>query len=292
MVRRMKTRYKACLVLALFGIALFGYSIHQRHLELHTIFCQVSSVPESLENLDNSSEIQLGTGMVLPKGYLPFVEPLPMKADWNDTEEQIQLILSEIEQVIPKVTFTHMDNTTCIEKSRASIVNPKERYGTGDKVTVQLDMHDYLGNRKKYGGDLLRARIYSTDLGAGASGKISDFQNGTYHVEFTLFWAGKVKISLLLIHPSEAVVALWRVKNTGYDLISHQGRYTSPTESIDTRCSYDLDTKDEVCELMAKKGEYPFYCIKPPHMPCASLTMLGSFFTMNTHLTDLEKASL
>lgn len=47
----------------------------------------------------------------------------------------------------------------------------------------------------------------SPDLKAGAAGKVTDFNNGTYLVSFTLFWEGQVTLSLLLIHPSEEGVS-------------------------------------------------------------------------------------
>ncbi|XP_078520615.1 NXPE family member 4-like [Lissotriton helveticus] len=207
----------------------------------------------------------------------------------DETEQQVRKILSEVNKLIPKVTFTHLDNTTCTEKSKVSILSPRERYCIGDEVTVQLDMHDYLGNRKKYGGDMLRARIYSPDLMAGASGRITDLHNGTYHVQFTLFWAGKVKISLFLIHPSEAVAALWRARHSGFKTVDHKAKYTNATHSIDVKCAYDLDTEEEVCNIMENRDEYPFYCIKPAHMPCATITQMTSYATYKSYFTDLER---
>lgn len=50
--------------------------------------------------------------------------------------------------------------------------------------------------QKPYGGDFLRARMSSPALQAGASGKVSDLNNGTYLVSFTLFREGQVSLSL------------------------------------------------------------------------------------------------
>ncbi|XP_069089633.1 NXPE family member 4-like isoform X2 [Pleurodeles waltl] len=206
----------------------------------------------------------------------------------TQTDLQIRRFMSEIDRLVPNVTFSHKDNTTCALKSRAFIVKPRDRYCIGDKVTVQLDMYDYLGHRKTYGGDALRTRIYSPGVKAAASGSIQDFNNGTYHVHFMLFWEAKVRISLLLIHPSEGASALWRARNMGYKYVTHKGKFTSATQEVITQCGFELDSKEEVCEYLDERDEEAFYCVKPTQLPCGSLTELASLRTELTYLSNLE----
>ncbi|KAJ1159452.1 hypothetical protein NDU88_012102 [Pleurodeles waltl] len=206
----------------------------------------------------------------------------------TQTDLQIRRFMSEIDRLVPNVTFSHKDNTTCALKSRAFIVKPRDRYCIGDKVTVQLDMYDYLGHRKTYGGDALRTRIYSPGVKAAASGSIQDFNNGTYHVHFMLFWEAKVRISLLLIHPSEGASALWRARNMGYKYVTHKGKFTSATQEVITQCGFELDSKEEVCEYLDERDEEAFYCVKPTQLPCGSLTELASMRTELTYLSNLE----
>ncbi|XP_069089629.1 NXPE family member 4-like isoform X2 [Pleurodeles waltl] len=287
----MKMQYKVLLLMVAGGTILLSFGIHQRVLQLHIFrhFCPKAAASDSLVENPVVAKVESSKDVITEyiKHFVPLKDPLQRKVQSN--EELIKHIISEIDQLVPKVSFTHMDNTTCVGKSRVSILNPKDRYCTGDNLTLQIDMYDYLGNRKKYGGDFLRARIYSPHLGAGASGKITDFRNGSYLVHLTLFWEGKVKISLLLIHPSEAVVALWRGRNSGFKYVNHRAKFSSPTQSIDTACGYDLHTEEEVCEYMGKKDEYPFYCVKPQQMSCSSLTHVASSFTQHSYLTALEK---
>ncbi|XP_069068282.1 NXPE family member 4-like isoform X2 [Pleurodeles waltl] len=293
MVTSVTASFKGCLVFAVGVIFTLTICVQQGLLKFPTVgrFCQSNSIPPSSSE-DLQDDLGINSQVLLLNRLKDLTEAanIPQrKTQPDETEQQVRRILSEIDQLIPKVRFTHLDNTTCAGQSKVSIVNPRERYCIGDQVTVQLDMYDYLGNRKKYGGDMLRARIYSPDLLAGASGKITDFQNGTYQVHFTLFWAGIVKISLFLIHPSEAVATLWRARNTGYNYVDHKVKYTNATHKVEARCAYDLDTEEEVCNIMEKKDEYPFYCIKPAHMPCASITQMTSYFTHKSYFTDLER---
>lgn len=97
--------------------------------------------------------------------------------------------------------------------------------------------------QKPYGGDFLRARMSSPALQAGASGKVSDLNNGTYLVSFTLFREGQVSLSLLLIQPSEGVSALWRARNQGYDKVIFTGHFASGTSQVNSICALVLNSR-------------------------------------------------
>uniref|UniRef100_A0A1B8XWP0 Uncharacterized protein n=1 Tax=Xenopus tropicalis TaxID=8364 RepID=A0A1B8XWP0_XENTR len=188
----------------------------------------------------------------------------------SEIQRKVDGILSQIENMITKVTLLHKDNTTCAEKSKATIVNPKNSYCVGDNLVVQIDMFDYLGNRKKYGGDYLRARIFTKVLNAGASGRIEDFHNGTYHVHFTLYWEGKIDLSILLIHPN------------------YSGKFTNQNKQTEAKCGFDLNKSEELCEYNDHRDEEYFYCMKPPNFECDMLTEMKSWITGRSKLTEHE----
>ncbi|XP_021063446.1 NXPE family member 1-like, partial [Mus pahari] len=145
------------------------------------------------------------------------------------------------------------------------------------------------GNRKEYGGDFLRARISSPALKAGASGKVTDFNNGTYLVSFTLFWEGQVSLSILLMHPSEGVSALWRARNEGYGRIAFKGTFVNGTSHVTAECGLILDSCSELCKYLYSGGEEVFYCEKPRHMPCEALTHVCTKQQDVSYLTAKEK---
>ena len=142
--------------------------------------------------------------------------------------------MEKLDQLIPPRPFTNVSSTTSATHSRATLLSPRDTYCRGDQLEVLLEMRDHLGRRKEYGGDFLRARIFSPALKAGASGKVTDFNNGTYLVSFTLFWEGQVSLSVLLIHPSEGVSALWRARNQGYDRVIFTGQFNRGTSQVST----------------------------------------------------------
>ncbi|XP_078537912.1 NXPE family member 4-like [Lissotriton helveticus] len=228
--------------------------------------------------------------------YLSLIQPSyeAINTDPGSSEKDVEIneILNDVDTVTPKVAFTRIETTTSGAKSKATLVHPKQKYCVGDPLQVRLDMYDYTGKRKTYGGDYLRPRIYSPDLNASASGSITDFKNGTYLASFTLFWEGTVRVSVLLMHPSEVVSALWRARNKGYENVLFTGKFTSATEEVDRKCGFQLDTEDELCSYGDQRDGEFFYCLKPPSLPCESLTHLNSRNTNHSYLNEVEKLAL
>ncbi|XP_069081035.1 NXPE family member 4-like [Pleurodeles waltl] len=217
-------------------------------------------------------------------------------ADGQKQPSELQLKINEIfqkiEQSLPNATVgSNWKTSTSGRNSKGTIVNRKDKYCIGDVLMVQYDMFDHLGNRKTYGGDFLRPRIFTPKLNAGASGRIEDFNNGTYHIHFTLFWEGNVQVSTQLFHPSEGVAALWRSRHASLGVLGFQGRFknvNTNTEAI-TECGFKLKTESEVCEYIDERDEEAFYCIKPPNLPCGSLNDMRAVDLRSSYLTAEER---
>ncbi len=58
-------------------------------------------------------------------------------------------------------------------------------------------MNDFRGFPKKYGGDVLLARLHNPTLSAGVVGKVVDHLNGSYTAVFTLLWEGSVQVEVM-----------------------------------------------------------------------------------------------
>nr|XP_056716816.1 NXPE family member 4-like [Euleptes europaea] len=205
-------------------------------------------------------------------------------------EQEMEAILKELDQQMPSVTFREVKTTTSAKNSKATLLSRKDSYCLGDHLMVRLDMYDHLGKRKEYGGDFLRARVYSSGLKAGASGHVEDYRNGTYLVNFTLFWEGDVKVSILLIHPSEGVSAMWAARKKGYEKIAFTGKFLNGTSDVFTECGFNVTTKAELCEYLVERDQEAFYCVKPKHVPCEAFTYQRSNNKPVSYLTALEKS--
>ncbi|NP_001095182.1 NXPE family member 1 precursor [Oryctolagus cuniculus] len=219
---------------------------------------------------------------------IPKMSVSPVKS-LTETELRVKEILEKLDRLIPPRPFTHVNTTTSATHSTATILNPQDKYCVGDQLDILLEVRDYLGHQKEYGGDFLRARMFSPALKAGASGKVTDFNNGTYLVSFTLFWEGQVSLSVLLIHPSEGASALWRARNQGYDRIIFKGQFVNGTSHVFTECSLTLNSNTEECKYLNGRDQDVFYCMKPQHMPCEALTHVTSRNRDISYLTSKEK---
>uniref|UniRef100_A0A8D2IFF8 NXPE C-terminal domain-containing protein n=1 Tax=Urocitellus parryii TaxID=9999 RepID=A0A8D2IFF8_UROPR len=207
----------------------------------------------------------------------------------TETELRISEIRKKIDQMIPPRPFTHEDTTTSATHSTVTILNPRDTYCRGDQLDILLEARDHLGRRKEYGGDFLRARMSSPALKAGASGKVMDFNNGTYLIRFTLFWEGQVSLSLLLIHPSEGTSALWRARNQGYDRVIFTGQFINGSTWINTDCALILNSSTELCQYLDAQDQEAFYCVRPQHVPCAALTHMHSKNKEVSYLSKQER---
>lgn len=194
--------------------------------------------------------------------------------------------------MMPKVTFRHIDNTTSAKQSKMFIKNLKEKYCVGDQVTVQVDAYDHLGKKKTYGGDYLRAIISNPDLQGRASGRIEDFKNGSYHVYFPLYWEGKVIVTVFLMHPSEAVSALWKSRNSWYGNVGYLCKFTSQENQVETKCGFNLTKEEELCEYIDERDEEYFYSVRPQNFSCDSFTEFKNWKTYATILSPLENSLL
>ncbi|XP_053547158.1 NXPE family member 4-like [Bombina bombina] len=225
----------------------------------------------------------------LPK-FEYFRKNCEVKEIETELQKDIKKIFQKIDSMIPKINFFHIHNTTSAQRSISALKNPLQNYCVGDHLIVQVETFDFLDNKKSYGGDFLMARIHSPEIKASASGRIEDFGNGTYHIHFKLFWEGTVKVSILLIHPSEGVSALWRARNKGYGYAAYTGYFNFGGKEAKTKCGFDLNKTEELCEFSDPKEEEYFYCVKPANMPCGSLTSMSSpFVDSHSYLSDMEK---
>uniref|UniRef100_A0A670KKR7 NXPE C-terminal domain-containing protein n=1 Tax=Podarcis muralis TaxID=64176 RepID=A0A670KKR7_PODMU len=214
--------------------------------------------------------------------------PRHTRMEWAKKDRESKAVLRKLDDLMPSITFMDINTTTSAKNSKATILNYKGSYCVGEHLMVRLDLYNYLGKRKEYGGDFLRARIFSSSLRAGASGHITDYRNGTYLVNFTLFWEGDVRVSVLLIHPSEGVSALWAARKKGYDKIVFTGKFLTGTSSVHTECGFNKTTDTELCEYLDVRDREAFYCEKPNNVPCDAFVSLKSNNKLISYLTALE----
>ena len=151
-------------------------------------------------------------------------------------------VLSSIAWPTSTSNFTSFKNSSSAEHSTVRLEQPRDHYCVGDTLNVLVEMRNFAGYPKAYGGDFILARIHSPKLQACASGEVTDFFNGSYRVRFRLFWPGEVQVSVRLIHSSEAVEILQRDWMQDYSKAMYTGTFVSGDKKEATLCALRLSS--------------------------------------------------
>ncbi|XP_043557478.1 NXPE family member 3-like [Chiloscyllium plagiosum] len=150
------------------------------------------------------------------------------------------------------------------------ILNSAKTFYVGDQLQVMLQMYDFEGHPKRYGGDYLQARIHTPALKAGSAGTVLDNQNGTYYINFNLSWSGRVEISVLLVHPSEGIQALKRLREKQPERVYLKSTFKYLGASETTVCNLYLPQTEPLCNFTDPRTAEPWFCYKPKKLPCSA----------------------
>uniref|UniRef100_UPI00398E6C0A NXPE family member 3-like n=1 Tax=Pristiophorus japonicus TaxID=55135 RepID=UPI00398E6C0A len=159
------------------------------------------------------------------------------------------------------------------------IVNSGKTFYVGDQLQVMLRMNDFEGHPKQYGGDYLQGRIHTPALKAGSAGTVVDNQNGFYYINFNLSWPGKVEVSVSLVHPSEGIQALDRLRNDWPERVYFKSTFKSGDISETTVCDLCLPQTEPLCNFTDPRTGEPWFCYKPQKLPCSARInhMMGGY---------------
>ena len=150
-------------------------------------------------------------------------------------------------------------------------ISGQATWRVGGKLEVLVHIQNFLGQPKRYGGDFLLARIRSPEIGAGASGWVVDRQDGLYAVELPLLWAGAAQVEVTLVHSSEAVAVLRRLREERPDRVFFKSLFRSGFLSETTVCNLCLPTgprQPALCNYTDPHTGEPWYCYKPRMLDC------------------------
>ncbi|XP_064182717.1 NXPE family member 1-like [Anguilla rostrata] len=216
---------------------------------------------------------------------------------WTSIWEQSETPLKEmtVDELIFSLSwasspsnFTSFNSSSSAQHSVVRLEQPRPQYCVGDTLNVLVEIRDYAGHPKAYGGDFILARIHSPKLQACASGDVIDLLNGSYRVHFHLFWPGEVQVSVLLIHSSEAVKVLQKDWMKNYNKSMHMGTFRNGKKEEKSQCALRLSSDRPLCQYRKKEdGEY-YACYKPHTLPCDSLSIMQSYTHPGPNLTKEE----
>lgn len=156
------------------------------------------------------------------------------------------------EQVLPNVKF---DQTTSPYFTTVNVMERKTVYHINDKLVIKIQARDWRNEPKLYGGDFFRFKIFSMNpYSASREDEMTDFQNGTYFVYFTLRWSGKVNISVTLIHPVELLPQMTLTLSGKVGLnVTFVGQFVAGNVTEEVICRY--------AELEVSRRGFSFFAI-------------------------------
>ncbi|XP_041636991.1 NXPE family member 3-like isoform X2 [Cheilinus undulatus] len=159
----------------------------------------------------------------------------------------------------------------------------------GDQLEVMIQMYDFRGKAKEYGGDFLIAWLHNRTLEAGVAGRVLDHLNGSYSAVFSLLWEGRAQVEVTLVHPSMAVTVLRRLNREHPDRIIFNSVFRSGSISENTNCNVCLrQTNQTQCNFTDLRTGDPWFCYKPKNLSCDARVSHTKTGYMNV-LTAKEK---
>ncbi|XP_048396679.1 NXPE family member 3-like [Stegostoma tigrinum] len=180
------------------------------------------------------------------------------------------LLMKMIEWPKPPSSAVPFRKSTNPAHVRFVILKSAKTFYVGDQLQVMLQMYDFEGHPKRYGGDYLQAWIHTPALKAGSAGTVIDHRNGIYRINFKLFWPGKVKVFVSLVHPSEGIQALIRLREERPERVYFQSTFKSEAVSETSACNLCLSQSQPLCNFTDPRTGEPWFCYQPKELPCSA----------------------
>ncbi|XP_032367022.1 NXPE family member 3 [Etheostoma spectabile] len=142
------------------------------------------------------------------------------------------------------------------------------QWQVGDQLEVRINMSDFQGRPKTFGGDFFLARLHNKQLGAGVAGQVEDHLNGSYSAVFSLVWEGAAQVEVTLVHPYEAIPVLQRLNTKNFDRLYFKSVFRSGSISETTICNVCLRPTQPLCNYTDLRTGEPWFCYKPKNLSC------------------------
>ncbi|XP_033989336.1 NXPE family member 3-like [Trematomus bernacchii] len=246
-------------------VAFLLYALHRTDLQLHIW----DTLPFKFQPKLSSTIIYLKDTTELPK--VRSICNFPPLSPKDALEERLLLEYVAWPETSELPSPLSLELTSHPAHSSFTIL-PARRGGqwhVGDQLKVSIVISDFKGQPKKFGGDLLLARLHNLTLGAGVAGQVVDHLNGSYSAVFPLLWEGAAQVEVTLVHPSEAITVLNRLNREQPDRIFFSSLFRSGSRSQTTICNICLrQTNQPICDFTDPRTGDPWFCYKPKNMSC------------------------
>ncbi|XP_024239025.1 NXPE family member 3-like isoform X1 [Oncorhynchus tshawytscha] len=219
--------------------------------------------------------------------FTPTNDSLISKEEWES-------LLKELQWSLPPVVLLSTDEATNPTKCSFSVVNPNSNHTIGGFIDVILIARDTKNRIKTYGGDFFQAKLFNSELKASTYGAVTDHFNGTYTARLALLWPGPAKVSIRLVHSSEAVQVLCRQREQDPDKVYFQGYFEEGGKQETVMCNAQRSPRlvgndaQCCCEYREPVTGETWFCRRPSSLPCHALT----YHSMGGYQAVLSKVEM
>jgi hypothetical protein len=135
----------------------------------------------------------------------------------------------------------------------------------GASINITIILYYGYGEQRTIGGDYLRVWMREPSKKAASCAHIIDHKNGTYTAVLKALWSGTPDIVVMLVHPREAISALYAIRKLKPALRYIVGQYKKDNYTEDTRCLPipAVPGYPQVCDMTAINCGMSWFCGKP-----------------------------
>uniref|UniRef100_S4RQA1 NXPE C-terminal domain-containing protein n=1 Tax=Petromyzon marinus TaxID=7757 RepID=S4RQA1_PETMA len=169
----------------------------------------------------------------------------------------------------PAMSSFNFESSTSPVATSYRLLGGTRNFTVGDTLHLTVQARDHHGRDKRYGGDYFRIKVYSEKLRAGAFGSVLDHDNGSYTASVVLPWPGEALVDVKLVHSSEAVNIISRLRDSVPNKIFFTGYFEK--EGATGEATEWQRGASKMCEYRDKATGHMWFCKKPRTLPCDSL---------------------
>ncbi|XP_061408305.1 NXPE family member 3-like [Lethenteron reissneri] len=217
--------------------------------------------------------------LILPLPQKPPCHGKPEPGPRNSTPEQRDPEMDDLKQLLrwpnpPSTSSFDFESSTSPAATSYRLLGGTCNFTVGDTLHLAVQARDHHGRDKRHGGDYFRFKVYSEKLRAGVFGSVLDHDNGSYTASVVLPWPGEAHVDVKLVHSSEAVHIMSRLRDSVPNKIFFTGYFEKEgARGKATECNAVplFLAKGGTCEYRDAATGHAWFCAMPTTLPCDSL---------------------
>ncbi|CAM9826490.1 unnamed protein product [Lampetra planeri] len=239
----------------------------------------------------------MNVSLIIPPLHKPPRHARPEPGPRSPTLEPHDPEMDDLQQLLlwpspPATSSFNFESSTSPAATSYRLLGGTRNFTVGDTLHLTVQARDHHGRDKRHGGDYFRIKVHSPRLRAGAFGSVLDHDNGSYTASVVLPWPGEALVDIKLVHSSEAVHIISRLRDSVPNKIYFTGYFEKERakgEATECNAVPRLMMKSRMCEYRDAATGHMWFCKKPRRLPCDSLRFHSNRGRSNILTKDEER---